>query len=76
MSKKASKKSVAETESFLDDAAATASVSPAAAPAATKEKAKRTYKPRSAKAAVKGGDKQAAWQQGFKAGVAFAEMGA
>ncbi len=74
MSKKASKKTAAapaQAESFLDEAS-TATVQ---APAATK--AKRTYKARSAKSAVKGDNKlQAAWQLGFKAGRQVAELGA
>lgn len=88
MSKK-SKKSTqttaapAQGESFFNEGAATngaATATVQAAAATESTKAKRTYKPRSKTAGpVKSAGKlavQAAWQAGFKAGVAFSEMGA
>lgn len=80
MSKK-SKKSVApaaQGESFFEGQPVVAAQP--VAPAAEGVKAKRTYKPRAkAAGAVKSAGKvavQAAWQAGFKAGIAFSEMGA
>lgn len=89
MSKKSKKSTqttaapAAQGDSFFEgqapaNGAAVATVPAAAETSATK--ARRTYKPRSKTAGpVKSAGKaaaRAAWQAGFKAGVAFSEMGA
>ncbi len=74
-SKKVNAVAAAKDETFFDGAA-TVAVPPAAATVEA-AKGKRVYKARSGKVATKGKHTvQTAWQAGFKAGVAFAEMGA
>lgn len=77
-SKKSAQTAPAQGESFFEGQPV-AAAQPVAAPTEG-TKAKRTYKPRAkAAGAVKSAGKvavQAAWQAGFKAGIAFSEMGA